>query len=78
MNQPWVADIIYARLGDGRAYRDTGEATAAIGRFIEDMYNRQRLHSALADQSPMAFEATRPIPGSAEQQVAAPVIRNCP
>ena len=63
---------------DGHAYLDTGEATAAIGSFIEDVYNRQRLHSALAYQSPMEFEATRPIQRPAEQQGAASVFTNCP
>ena len=42
---------------DGRNYRDLGEARAAIGGFIQDVYNRQRLHSALAYQPPAEFEA---------------------
>ncbi len=42
---------------DGRNYRDLAEARAAIGAFIEDVYNRQRLHSALAYQPPAEFEA---------------------
>ena len=32
---------------DGRAYPSADEARASIGAFIEDVYNRQRLHSAL-------------------------------
>jgi transposase InsO family protein len=42
---------------DGRSYRDLNQARAAIGTFIEDVYNRQRLHSALAYQPPAEFEA---------------------
>jgi putative transposase len=46
---------------DGTAYRDLAEAEAAIGRFIEEVYNRQRLHSALAYRSPAEFEAAEPV-----------------
>ena len=41
---------------DGRGYRDLSDATASIGQFIEEVYNRQRLHSALDYRSPMEFE----------------------
>ncbi len=47
---------------DGRAYRDLAEASAAIGSFIVAVHNRHRLHSALAYQSPIAFEESRPLP----------------
>ncbi|WP_271574313.1 integrase core domain-containing protein [Bradyrhizobium sp. CCBAU 11361] len=33
---------------NGQTYRDAQHAKNAIGAFIEDVYNRQRLHSALA------------------------------
>ncbi len=45
---------------DGSAYRDLSHARARIGDFIEQVYNRTRLHSALDYLSPVEFEETRP------------------
>jgi len=42
---------------DGRAYRDIVDASKRIGEFIEVVYNRQRLHSALDYLSPDEYEA---------------------
>jgi putative transposase len=42
---------------DGRRYRDFDEALSSIGSFLEEVYNQQRLHSALGYASPMEFEA---------------------
>ena len=57
---------------DGRNYRDLKEARDAIGAFIEDVYNRQRLHSALAYRPPAEFEAS--LRQSAAAAPAAPAI----
>jgi putative transposase len=64
---------------DGRAYRDLAEAEASIGQFIEEIYNRQRLHSALAYQAPMAFEARQSpflVPGH-DQEPKTAAIATC-
>lgn len=44
---------------NGQAYRDRAEAEASIGAFIETVYNRQRLHSALTYLAPEAFETVQ-------------------
>jgi putative transposase len=45
---------------NGQAYRDRTDAEASIEAFIATVYNRQRLHSALAYQAPEDFEASQP------------------
>jgi len=47
---------------DGRAYRTAQDARRHIGRFIEEVYNRQRLHSALNYRPPEEYESQLPSP----------------
>jgi len=39
-----------------KAYRDREEVRASIAHFIEEVYNRKRLHSALGYRAPASFE----------------------
>ena len=63
---------------DGRAYRDADEARRAIGAFIDEVYNRQRLHSALAYRPPAEFEANLPPFGAAAQRPQTALATTCP
>jgi transposase InsO family protein len=63
---------------DGRAYRDIAAARGAIARFIDDVYNRQRLHSALAYRSPAEFEAQLTLPAAAAQWPQDASMATCP
>jgi len=61
---------------NGTAYRDLAHARAEIGSFIEQVYNRQRLHSALAYLSPDEYEEKAP--RAAAQQPLAATANSCP
>jgi transposase InsO family protein len=41
---------------NGRAFADIGDARCRINAFIAEVYNKERLHSALGYQSPLEFE----------------------
>lgn len=61
---------------NGANYRDLAHAKAEIGVFIEQVYNRQRLHSALAYRSPDEYEEISP--SAAAQQPLAVTANSCP
>lgn len=42
---------------NGKAFKDLADARRRIDSFIADVYNKERLHSALGYQSPLEFEA---------------------
>jgi hypothetical protein len=75
--RPWdnaVAESFVATLKreevDGRTYRDLDDARASIARFLEEIYNQKRLHSALDYLAPTVFETMqRPEPPHVAAQV---------
>ena len=37
-------------------YEDFGDAMRGLGRFLDDVYNRKRIHSSLGSLTPAEFE----------------------
>jgi putative transposase len=63
---------------DGSAYRDAVDARARIGSFIEEVYNRQRLHSALDYRPPAEYEEILPRLRVAISPPSISITENCP
>ena len=63
---------------DGRAYRTVHEARIKISAFIEEIYNRQRLHSALGYRPPQEYEALYPKLQPATPPAVNLLTRSCP
>jgi putative transposase len=63
---------------DGIHYRDADQARRSIGSFIEDVYNRKRLHSALGYRPPAEFEASLSPPVAAPPRSQTSVNLACP
>ena len=61
---------------DGSAYRDLADARSRVGDFIQQVYNRSRLHSALDYRSPMEFEDQTILAGVRQPSPSTPT--NCP
>jgi putative transposase len=63
---------------DGRGYRDADQARREIGTFIEAIYNRKRLHSALDYRPPIEFEANLSPLAAARKRPPTASIATCP
>jgi putative transposase len=63
---------------DGRSYRDLAQASQAIDRFLAEVYNRRRLHSALGYNPPAEFEENLMLLRPAAQRAAAAANAICP
>lgn len=63
---------------DGRRYRDLAQARQAIEHFLAEVYNCQRLHSALAYNAPAEVEANPTLLSSVMERSTAGSLANCP
>jgi putative transposase len=63
---------------DSATYRDVDQARRSIASFIEDVYNRRRLHSALGYRPPAEFEANLPLSVAAVPRPTMGVNPTCP
>ena len=74
-HQQGVAAGDDAAVGEGFGDVDAGDD---IGAFIEEVYNRQRLHSALDYLSPEEFEKNQPEAWLALKPTMPPIAATCP
>ena len=63
---------------DGRSYRDLAQARQAIEYFLAQVYNRQRLHSALGYNTPAEIEANPTLLLSVMKRSTAGSSATCP
>jgi putative transposase len=62
--ESWMKTLKYEEVFR-QEYRDLAEARTCLGRFIDKVYNQQRLHSALGYRPPVEFEQALRAPESA-------------
>jgi putative transposase len=63
--ESWMKTLKYEEVYR-QEYRDLAEARASIARFIDKVYNQQRLHSALGYRPPVEFEQALLVPRGVE------------
>jgi putative transposase len=63
--ESWMKTLKYEEVYQ-QEYRDLAEARASLARFIDQVYNQQRLHSALGYRPPVEFEQALLVSGGVE------------
>ena len=66
--ESWMKTLKYEEVYR-QEYRDLAEARASIGRFIDEVYNQKRLHSALGYRPPVEFEQVLGVSGRTEARL---------